>query len=133
MSETTNIEGNVSENVCSVCGDVLCTIHTSVELIGTVTKFKVGDWAIAGFQTKPFKYDPMYCGYQERDLRHWRPEIGEWCWFKKEFVKVNRIEETGYVYFDTPLGCTKWCEEADLLFLCEPFIGELPSFAKDEQ
>ena len=100
--------------------------------------FKVGDWVIekSTNELKQVKIgksenEESKLALYERLCILWQPQVGEWCWFKKEFVKVNRIEESGYIYFDTTFGDTKWCEESDLSFLCEPFIGELPSFIKE--
>ena len=63
-------------------------------------------------------------------LQPWRPKFGEWCWFYntgdtfsvlRQFVKMS--EEN--FYLANNIVCD-WAYEC-----CEPFIGKLPTFLKD--
>ena len=93
-------------------------------------KFKIGDWVkspSAGiFQCKS-QASLDSCKGKYGDWELWKQEVGEWCWCSKwdnivcldyflcKFVMDMNELEDGYTY--------KY----------EPFIGELPSFLKENK
>ena len=86
--------------------------------------FKVGDWVRA----------PSGCIYQinETNILHgtkhfiqWKPKTGEWCWYSKwdkivcvEFYLCKFVLDMNEV-------------ESEFKHKYEPFIGELPTFLKE--
>jgi hypothetical protein len=84
--------------------------------------------------------------YYDEDCELWQPKEGEWCWYKRQLCKVLDYNiplmsgNATYYYvrllsFDTDRDgdrCTYRCSMKDVPFVCEPFIGELPTFIKDK-
>lgn len=108
-------------------------------------QFKIGDWVqvIAGHE-RPigslFKVKSCLTRYRAADVKLWEPNEGEWCWFYtseskgrryinpqlgrfQNFVKQNTNTYKNGYRFVTDVGFYKQCE---------PFIGELPSFLKEQ-
>lgn len=124
-------------------------------------KFKVGDWVTINsgspHQFKRFTKDlpewnksleyeniEMLCGarfhipnFDRSIVELWQPKEGEWCWFAfdiddrpflSQFSHITKNEQIGNKlisigYHDIVGNLPKT--------ICEPFIGELPSFLKD--
>ena len=99
-------------------------------------EFKVGDWVrhiesnniykINGFsihgQTKGFIQIPdEYNLVPQSECELWQPKEGEWCWSKTRNELTNNVCELIRFYWDN-------ANIGD----CEPFIGELPSFLKEQ-
>lgn len=69
--------------------------------------------------------------HREEKLKLWQPQVGEWCWFKDEkntigsLIQLVGIEKDGTYY-----GYSS-CGMPDKAPCVEPFIGELPTFLKD--
>ena len=111
-----------------------------------MSEFKVGDWvkSIKYRHLRPIKIQTIY----ESNTRHgtlglksngivlysdevelWTPQPGEWCWFWKgypssevpQLQQFKELEELGR-YTTMQKGCFNHCEQ---------FIGELPTFLKD--
>lgn len=98
--------------------------------------FKVGDWVkILTFRNHvPVTIkDIEGCRYilstglyaDDSILEHWKPQLGEWCWYSKwdkivcvEFYLCKFVLDMNEV-------------EPEFNHKYEPFIGQLPSFLKD--
>ena len=114
-----------------------------------MNKFKVGDWIKSTKFThmRPSKVQSIYksngrkgdfglkCGgtvHYASEAELWQPKEGEWCWFKDEentigsLTQLVGIEEDGTYYGYSSYGIP------DKAPCVEPFIGELPSFLKDQ-
>jgi hypothetical protein len=108
-------------------------------------QFKVGDWVRVNnkvHQIVEFINEDS-CGkanmveltddYVHMDeLVIWHPKEGEWCWFRTIHASnpvfgrfIKQINERYYA--DTH------CSRSDYFKYCEPFIGELPSFIKENK
>ena len=77
-----------------------------------IKKLSIKDMWI--FDENHFKMNP------DRYIVHWKPKEGEWCWSKKRNKLTNNVCELIRFYWDN-------VNIGD----CEPFIGELPTFAQD--
>lgn len=111
-------------------------------------KFKVGDWIKSTKFThmKPSQVQSIYksntrkgdfglkCGgtvNYSSEVELWQPKEGEWCWYnKKYFIKVKNIKDE-QIYFSSLDGM--YINDWDYLCKFEPFIGELPTFLKDNK
>jgi len=61
-------------------------------------------------------------GFEYYNITLWQPKRGEWCWqYPSTATKENGI----------PPNLVRYSHYYEGL-LCEPFIGELPSFLKDK-
>lgn len=101
-------------------------------------KFKVGDWVRA----------PSGCIYQinETNILHgtehfipWQPKPGEWCWVGYKLMKFSKLIKEDYsttFEFISPdrdadgHKIKKYILERHLQVV-EPFIGQLPTFLKE--
>lgn len=109
--------------------------------------FKVGDWVILNKDRKTLakilEIDDEYifkcklhfvnensiswCSEMQY-YKHWKPTEGEWCWFLnnnrepvlKQFLQMCPIVPTNYI-----------SKQGTISGSVEPFIGQLPSFLKD--
>ena len=108
-----------------------------------MSEFKVGDWVRNIDNNSVFKvigvhdlgdeffYSDGCKTHRIIKLEQWQPKEGEWCWFKDEkntigsLTKLVGIEKDGTYYGYSSCGIP---DEAPCV---EPFIGELPSFLKD--
>lgn len=104
--------------------------------------FKVGDWVRIGDTVQRIiainpendynitidmvETDDDYVSIESIEL--WQPKEGEWCWYKHNLVRIEEINEYGYVRTMSASFCNKIFFEG--FKDCEPFIGELPSFIK---
>ena len=107
--------------------------------------FKVGDWVKSTkYQhLKPIQIESTYESNERKgelglksggivlyssEAVHWKPKVGEWCWFLnnnrepilKQFLQMCPIVPTNYV-----------SKQGTISGSVEPFIGELPTFLKD--
>ena len=110
--------------------------------------FKVGDWV--RIKTDTFEYDGTasiskgvkqlsksnmwlfsenhYKCNPDKYIEPWKPKVGEWCWFLnnnkepilKQFLQMCPIVPTNYI-----------SKQGTISGSVEPFIGQLPSFLKD--
>ena len=78
-------------------------------------------------------------GYYADECELWQPKVGEWCWVFNKFARYEGLDEvfsnTGYTHtfwippleseFATVIG-------DNLLSVCEPFTGSLPTFVKEK-
>lgn len=106
-----------------------------------MSEFKVGDWVredfgdmnIVKIKEKYIAEDgSVYINNFNSELfSHWQPKNDEWCWFKDEkntigsLTQLVGIEKDGTYYGYSSYGMP------DKAPCVEPFIGELPSFLKD--
>lgn len=117
--------------------------------------FKVGDW-VKDIQDealykikeiKEFPEEPTYKRFifsstketwidiynDEIDTdgwKPWQPKLGEWCWFWN-FNEMPTLEQfSKYHNLDDHLGNYETLA-VKLYQHCEPFIGELPTYLKD--
>jgi len=91
----------------------------------------------------------MLCGsrfhisnFDRSIIKLWQPKTGEWCWFwhkkdKAVFGKLVTIDESRErlkigIYSIKKLGQNMNSQPTWYKF-CEPFIGQLPSFIKDNK
>lgn len=107
--------------------------------------FKVGDWVKSTkYQhLKPIQIESTYESNERKgelglksggtvlyssEAVHWKPKVGEWCWFLnnnrepilKQFLQMCPIVPTNYI-----------SKQGTISGNVEPFIGQLPSFLKD--
>ena len=94
-----------------------------------MNELKVGDWLV-------FEGKELFKASKEDlvslvgcDLELWQPKEGEWCWFWdykepefKQFEQMCPIDRTNYI-----------TKQGGIYGKCEPFIGELPSYIKDNE
>ena len=107
--------------------------------------FKVGDWV--RIKTDTFEYDGTasiskgvkqlsksnmwifsenhYKCDPDKYIEHWKPTEGEWCWYSK-WDKVVCVE---FYLCKFVLDMNE--VEPEFKHKYEPFIGQLPSFLKD--
>ena len=114
-----------------------------------MSSFKPGDWVdIPSLNTEPVQYRSDLC---HLGLELWQPKVGEWCWFINtncapllaQFVKMqtqsfwinNKYKSVlGYKankfgHYSGNIGP----KDEDYVFVyCEPFIGQLPTYLKDQ-
>ena len=123
-----------------------------------MSSFKLGDWVIS---TKYPKANPIKIQHQHaidtgifgtytntkgqanllysEECMPWQPKVGEWCWFwNKSFPKPQLLPFRSYFrnsFYSTEYGVTIFNEvlcECNYFDYCEPFIGQLPTFIKDQ-
>lgn len=88
--------------------------------------FKVGDWITDGIEVWQHKENCRVKNQTSWTL--WKPKLGEWCWFLnnnrepvlKQFLQMCPIVPTNYI-----------SKQGTISGSVEPFIGQLPSFLKD--
>lgn len=107
-----------------------------------MSNFKVGDWIKIGDAIQqitainPENDYNITCDMVEttddyvsiESIEPWYPKEGEWCWYKHHLVRIDEINEYGYVRAMSASFCEQF--DFDGFKECEPFIGELPSFIK---
>ena len=99
---------------------------------------KVGDW-VRNNNNEIFQLEELHIWQKDLDflVKLWQPKEGEWCWFYNsdnyDSVQLTlgkfygtSSKELKYTYID--MDRQEYSSEC-----CEPFIGELPSFIKDNQ
>jgi hypothetical protein len=88
-----------------------------------MSNFKIGDW-VREPDGDIWKLDNEVekGSYVDTDCELWQPRAGEWCWLVPIFktTEVHKLVKYNKEEFDK-----------DMKF--EPFIGELPSFIKDNK
>lgn len=123
-------------------------------------KFKVGDWVSNKQNPSIIKQiirtsnnsDSLTVGNEQRginvmlktDVELWQPQSGEWCWFYNsltdtptlsKLISIESIYERPKVYLAETPSCiskTSYGYSSSMIFkFCEPFIGQLPTFLKD--
>lgn len=109
-----------------------------------MNKFKAGDWVRDTRQgmKKPIAQLKPNCialTNPEEYAAHyipWVPEVGEWCWFWDDItphrptLRKFGCSELPKHYSDNVVFCDS---EQNPFTNCEPFIGELPSFLKENK
>lgn len=99
-----------------------------------MSNFKVGDWVredfgdmnIVKIKEKYVSVDGnVYINNLNSELfSPWQPKEGEWCWFYNSSIErwfISKWENSSSQLSDL------WHKT------CEPFVGELPSFLKDNK
>lgn len=102
--------------------------------------FKIGDWVAVNGHTQQILEFINEDSYGKTDmveltndyvhveeLRPWRPQVGEWCWFydhRDEIPALGQFKKQINGYHSSAFG-------GSICHFCEPFIGELPSFIKE--
>ena len=103
-------------------------------------QFKVGDWVY--YAGEFYRVHEEYNGKgniskevvnslvrHDKNVQLWQPKQGEWCWFwNKRLVQELHLSQFSNVFNDT-----YYTHTGNDFDHCEPFIGELPSFLKDNQ
>ena len=94
--------------------------------------FKVGDWVRDLRDNKVFQINStnfnLKLSTKNTVYVDWKPKPGEWCWFLnnnrepilKQFLQMCPIVLTNYI-----------SKQGTISGSVEPFIGELPTFLKD--
>ena len=94
--------------------------------------FKVGDWVRDLRDNRVFQINStnfnLKLSIKNTVYAHWQPKLGEWCWFLnnnrepvlKQFLQMCPIVPTNYI-----------SKQGTISGSVEPFIGQLPSFLKD--
>lgn len=88
--------------------------------------FKAGDWvtSIKFKSVPPMRFD----GFHKSDFKQWQPKVGEWCWFWNPRNIVPELAKFEYMHMH------HFYTNRDIIYdWCEPFIGELPSLAKENE
>ena len=96
--------------------------------------FKVGDWVRDLRDNRVFQINStnfnLKLSTKNTVYAHWQPKLGEWCWFWN-FNEMPTLEQfSKYHNLDDHLGNYETLA-VKLYQHCEPFIGELPTFLKD--
>ena len=88
-----------------------------------MSSFIPGDWVnIPSLNTEPVQYRSDLC---HLGLELWHPKVGEWCWFwNQSDINLSISPHIGQY------GNLSYSLE--FYDNCEPFIGQLPTFIKDQ-
>lgn len=71
--------------------------------------------------------------YSLRSCIKWKPKYGDWCWFYNTITHPPILSQFTTMYRKY-YGCSNIGPGRKHTFSkCEPFIGELPSYLKDNQ
>ena len=84
--------------------------------------FKVGDW-VTNKDNELFQLEEIHVWQDLSSIvSHWKPKECEWCWFWRNGYKEPKLIKFKQWLLNSTIddGGT-----------VEPFIGELPSFVKD--
>ena len=98
-------------------------------------QFKVGDWVVGKHNKNPIHIKDIGTTptnssvtingtFSVDQFTLWQPKEGEWCWFWNG-EGINSI--------DPFIARFNKCSRLNAFDYCEPFIGELPSFLKEQQ
>ena len=94
-----------------------------------MNELKVGDWLV-------FEGKELFKASKEDlvslvgcDLELWEPKEGEWCWFTMSDGSKPLFGQFSGMYKDK----FTWDNRYYFSDACEPFIGELPSYIKDNE
>ena len=103
-------------------------------------KFRVGDWVVWDRgKTSEVHQVIEVCliknhsaldngiNVHNEDLSLWKPKVGEWCWYSK----WDNIVCLDYFLCKFVIGMNEL--EDGYTYKYEPFIGELPSFLKENK
>jgi len=109
--------------------------------------FKVGDWVQTDegiFRVRELKYskegtevhiydhNEFYFWFYDEECKLWQPKEGEWCWFYDSEYPLSYIL-CKFETFDNGFWCRpNFSDTMERFNGCEPFIGELPSFLKEQ-
>lgn len=101
-------------------------------------QFKDKDWlrVIAGHErpmNSVFQIKSCLTRYKLSDVELWQPKKGEWCWF--QFAQPKTVNYQILSKFKLSSPCGRYYEDINGMCFdfCEPFIGELPSFLKEQK
>lgn len=97
--------------------------------------FKVGDWIKEPNNTlTKLKEIPELNSYYAEECVLWKPQPGEWCWFWDAGNQPVLSRYKGYTKLTGYICDGDWYQKDMTGFqFCEPFIGELPSFLKEDK
>ena len=103
-------------------------------------KFKVGDWCIDTRDNKLKQVLNPEAPVVGVYYKLWQPEAGEYVWFWKMhnkellymFGKFSHHNEFGYIIDEDDNGSI-FTSKLRYWDNCEPFIGQLPSFIKENK
>ena len=100
----------------------------------TPQQFKIGDWVKDTRSDKVFQITPetFNLNYQGNIYKLWQPQPNEWCWLYGKLIKLTDISNIEYCQYITSVGDDNEASYEYLQSNCEPFIGTLPTFLKDE-
>ena len=106
-----------------------------------MTEFKVGDWVkfIKGKTKEIARVEiteqiPNYIGISTGDnipieeCELWKPSVGEWCWFYNVKSKSARLAQFKAIGMEIGAQELYKNKQSNHFKLCEPFIGQLPTF-----
>ena len=103
-------------------------------------QFKVGDWLIGKHSKNPICIGTIGTALTNSvdQFTLWQPQKGEWCWFyDKTSSAVPILAQFDYmsdhIYVTTEIKIPFSGEESSAYGFnsCEPFIGKLPNFLKE--
>lgn len=87
----------------------------------------IGDWVV-GPNNSPRRVDYSVLNLHRKakvsNLRHWKPKIGEYCWFWDVDDTIPQLLQFSYY---KPDNAYPYRSEFSYFMYCEPFIGQLPS------
>ena len=70
-------------------------------------------------------------------FEHWKPEVGEWCWFYHTeypmsyiLAKFEHYGRVPYEQVDKYWAHTEFSDELEGFHYCEPFVNTTPSMIK---
>lgn len=104
-------------------------------------KFKVGDWVIHNGKYK--RVTKAVDGYidsldnavavimKEESLELWKPKDKEYFWYKNDLVKFHETQTNHGTLLRSARKCSYYPAEENFEDFCEPFIGQLPTYIKD--
>ncbi len=115
-------------------------------------KFKVGDWVrVVGQKDIEMVNNKNVSIFNNPKksifFKHWQPEAGEWCWFYSDVMKLDNIgilrrftqmekdiEDNDMFGYEPRKAFKEEFEHIKVFYkYCEPFIGQLPMFLKENK
>ncbi len=105
-------------------------------------QFKVGDWItrvedncsrqIISISENYYDMGKIIFDKNIFTYKLWQPQPNEWCWLYGKLIKLTDISSIEYCQYITSVGDNDEASYEYLQANCEPFIGILPTFLKDE-
>lgn len=105
-------------------------------------KFKKGDWVVHNGVVK--RVTKAVDGYidsldnevavimKEESLELWKPEDEKYFWYKNDLVKFHKTQTNLGLLLESARGCSYYPAEKNFEDFCEPFLGNLPTFLKQD-
>ena len=96
-----------------------------------MNSFKPGYWVyIPSLNTEPVQYRSDLC---HLGLELWQPKPKEWCWFwNRDKPNKPKLKQLYSINYEHDVHWTYKTIDCKTYQHCEPFIGQLPTFIKDQ-